>query len=110
MLDPDEDLGFDRGSGLPGHPDGLEFEAFDEEGALCLGRLYHSTEGGFIVTEEELAAGTGVQGDDRHLELPFPFDTAATMLRMAGESEKTIAEMKRRRNAPDCPTMRWTRS
>ena len=95
VFDPEEDLVFDRDVRLPGHPNGLEFKAFDEGEVLCLGQVYYSTGGGFIVTEEELAAGTDAQGDDRDLALPFPFDTAATMLQMASESGQTIAEMKR---------------
>ena len=95
VFDPDEDLVFDRGPRLPGHPNGFRFEAFDEGGGSCLSQVYYSTGGGFIVTEEALAAGVDAQGDDRPQALPYPFDTAATMLRMADESGQTIAEMKR---------------
>jgi len=96
-FDPDEDLVFDRGPPLPGHPNGLRFEAIDRDESSFLRQIYYSTGGGFIVTEEELAGrsdtgGAVPEGDRR---FPFPFATAAAMLEMAGESGKSIAEMKR---------------
>ena len=95
VFDPDEDIVFDRGPPLPGHPNGLTFQAIDQPGAARLSQIYYSTGGGFIVTAEELASGADGKGDNRDLRLPFPFDTAASMLQMAGKSGKTIAEMKR---------------
>ena len=95
-FDPNEDLVFDRGPSLPGHPNGLRFEALDADGGspyLC--QVYYSIGGGFIVTEEALASGTDRKGDDGGRQFPFPFDTAAAMLEMASASGKTIAEMKR---------------
>ena len=96
VFDPEEDLVFDRGPSLPGHPNGLRFEALDADGGspyLC--QVYYSIGGGFIVTEEALASGTDRKGDDGGRQFPFPFDTAAAMLEMASASGKTIAEMKR---------------
>ena len=95
VFDPDEDIVFDRGPPLPGHPNGLTFQAIDQSGAARLSQIYYSTGGGFIVTAEELASGADGKGDNRDLRLPFPFDTVASMLQMASESGKTIAEMKR---------------
>ena len=99
-FDPDEDLVFDRGPPLPGHPNGLRFEAIDRNGNPYLDQVYYSIGGGFIVTEEELAGaanakagGGGGAGDAA--EFPFPFDTAAAMLEMARASGMSIAEMKR---------------
>ena len=95
-FDPDADLVFDRGPPLPGHPNGLRFEAIDRDGISHLDQVYYSTGGGFIVTEEELAdAANAKAGGDADAEFPFPFDTAAAMLEMAGASGMSIAEMKR---------------
>ena len=94
-FDPDENLVFDRGPPLPGHPNGLKFQAFDRRDAPYLSQIYYSIGGGFIVTEEELASGmTGERGDP-DAWFPFPFDTVASMLEMACASGKSIAEMKR---------------
>ena len=96
VFDPDEDLVFDRGPSLPGHPNGLRFEALNGDGGgVYLGQVYYSIGGGFIVTEETLANGMDRKGDDEGRQFPFPFDAAAAMLQMAGESGKTIAAMKR---------------
>ena len=95
-FDPVEDLVFDRGPPLPGHPNGLRFEALDRDGSSYLDQVYYSTGGGFIVTEEELAdAANAKAGDDADAEFPFPFATAAAMLEMARASGMSIAEMKR---------------
>ena len=96
VFDPDEDLVFDRGPSLPGHPNGLRFEALDADGgSQYLSQVYYSIGGGFIVTEEALASGPDRKGDDEGRQFPFPFGTAAAMLEMASASGKTIAEMKR---------------
>ena len=95
---PRTDLVFDRGPPLPGHPNGLRFEAIDRDGISYLDQVYYSTGGGFIVTEEELAGAANTKakaGGDADAEFPFPFDTAAAMLEMAGASGMSIAEMKR---------------
>ena len=95
-FDPNEDLVFDRGPPLPGHPNGLRFQALDADGGSpYLSQVYYSIGGGFIVTEEALASGPDRKGDDEGRQFPFPFDTAAAMLEMASASGKTIAEMKR---------------
>ena len=95
-FDPDEDLVFDRGPPLPGHPNGLRFEAIGENGNRYLDQVYYSIGGGFIVTEEELAGAANAKaGDDEGAEFPFPFDTAAAMLEMACASGMSIAGMKR---------------
>ena len=97
VFDPGEDLVFDRGPPLPGHPNGLRFEAVDRHGSSCLDQVYYSIGGGFIVTGEELAdrSGGGGGGEDRAGQFPYPFDTVASMLEMARASGKSIAQMKR---------------
>ena len=97
-FDPDTDLVFDRGPPLPGHPNGLRLQAIDADESPYLDQVYYSIGGGFIVTEEELAGAANANakaGDDAGAEFPFPFDTAAAMLKMARASGMSIAEMKR---------------
>ena len=95
-FDPVEDLVFDRGPPLPGHPNGLRFEAIDRDEGSYLDQVYYSIGGGFIMTEEELANQSGAAGEDTEDErFPFPFDTAAAMLEMARVSGMSIAGMKR---------------
>ena len=95
VFDPDEDLVFDRGPPLPGHPNGLKFEALDGSGASCLSEVYYSIGGGFIVTGEELANRSDGGSEGHAGKFPYPFDTVASMLEMAGTNGTSIAEMKR---------------
>ena len=94
-FDADEDIVFDYGPPLPGHPNGMEFQALAADGTACLSRIYYSIGGGFIVTAEQLADGAGVEAGDPDSRHPFPFDNAASMLRLAGESGHSIAGMMR---------------
>ena len=94
IFEPDRDLVFDYGPPLPGHANGLILRAFRRDGSSCLSRTYYSIGGGFVLTEEELAADRG-SGQAQPTGIPYPFATAAQMLDMARASCKTIAEMKR---------------
>lgn len=93
-FDPESDLIFDFGPPLPGHANGLVFQALDNAGSVVLSETFYSIGGGFVVTaaeresppEEFKSASAG---------WPYPFHNAATMLRMARESGASIAEMKR---------------
>ena len=92
---PQRDLVFDKQTRMPLHPNGLQFSAFDESGALLLRRGYYSVGGGFVVSEAEMLAGT-TKASAGGPEVPHPFDSAAAMLAMAKRSGLSIAEMKRR--------------
>ena len=93
VFDPHHHIFFDYGPPLPGHPNGMEFHAIDAEGVGYLSQIYYSIGGGFIVTAEELGDGQASVGDDGGTPVPFPFEKAASMLRMADESSNSIAQM-----------------
>ncbi|OAM76092.1 L-serine ammonia-lyase [Devosia elaeis] len=90
---PAVDLVLDKTNPLPGHPNGLQFCAWDGDGQLLLRRIYYSIGGGFVLTAEELeamrTASPAVQ------DVPWPFADAAEMLDMARRSGLSIAAMKR---------------
>ncbi|MEO1239232.1 MAG: L-serine ammonia-lyase [Pseudomonadota bacterium] len=91
-FDPARDLVFDRRAPLPGHANGLRFEALDAEGDVILEEVYYSIGGGFVLTEAELAAG----GDtDAGPAVPYPFASAEDMLAMCAKAGKSIAQLKR---------------
>jgi L-serine dehydratase len=109
-FDPARDIVFDLGLPLPGHANGLIFEALDGNGTRVLAETYYSIGGGFIVTEDELArnkqarkdsaapvdkTATSASRDAAPADCPYPFDSAASMLAMAKESGLSIAAMKR---------------
>ncbi|MFP7571299.1 L-serine ammonia-lyase [Marivita sp. S2033] len=100
-FDPETDLRFDFGPNLPGHANAMILRATDKQGDVIAQETYFSIGGGFVMTEAELAAG---KDTDDGPPVPYPFKSAADMLRMASESGLTIAGMKRanelsRRNA-----------
>ncbi|MBI4046355.1 MAG: L-serine ammonia-lyase [Devosia nanyangense] len=92
---PAVDLVYDKQKAMPGHPNGLQFFAYDADGGLLLKRGYYSIGGGFVLEESELAA-LKTEPPRQATDVPFPFETAAQMLKMARESGLSIAEMKRR--------------
>ncbi|MFZ5963355.1 L-serine ammonia-lyase [Thalassococcus sp. BH17M4-6] len=91
-FDPASDLVFDYDRKLPGHANGMILMATDAQGDVVLQETYYSVGGGFVLTEDELAAG---KDTDDGAPVPFPFKSAAEMLAMAEESGLSIAQMKR---------------
>jgi L-serine dehydratase len=69
---------FHRRERLPLHSNGLRFTALDAEGAVLAQRVYYSVGGGFVVNHEGRAEG----GDDASTSVPYPFDSAAELLRL----------------------------
>ncbi|MEM1344500.1 MAG: L-serine ammonia-lyase [Pseudomonadota bacterium] len=92
-FDPETDLVFDFGPPLPGHANGLRFEAHDSEGNLYQHETYYSVGGGFVLSDAEL--GTPSQPSAAGAPVPYPFATASEMLAMAKRSDLSIAAMKR---------------
>ncbi|ODT66176.1 MAG: L-serine ammonia-lyase [Pelagibacterium sp. SCN 63-23] len=90
---PAVDLVLDRTTSLPGHPNGMQFCAWDGDGQLLLRRIYYSIGGGFVVTAEELDALRHASPSEA--DVPWPFADAAEMLDMARRSGLSIAAMKR---------------
>jgi L-serine dehydratase len=95
QFDPAKDLHFHRDqmypeAGVVTHPNGMRFRSFDADGSVLFSQVYYSVGGGFILTAEELAAGSA--GTKRR-EVPYPFSSADELLRLSGEHGLTIAEM-----------------
>ena len=97
-FDPKDGVVFDYGPALPGHANGMVLQAFDAAGNLHLTETYYSVGGGFVLTERELRT-TSVKGDDAASGRPYPFATAAEMLRMGESFGLSIAAMKRANEA-----------
>jgi L-serine dehydratase len=91
-FDPEADLRFDYGPPLPGHANGLILRATDPQGDVIVEETYYSIGGGFVLTAAELAQGRATEDGP---PVPYPFDTAEAMLRMARDSGLSIAAMKR---------------
>lgn len=89
---PREHLEFDYGPNLPGHANGMILKGTDAQGDVITQVTYYSIGGGFVLTEDELAAGAD---KDDGAPVPYPFKSAAEMLEMAMQSGLSIAQMKR---------------
>ena len=94
QFDPERDLQFDYGPALPGHANGLILRATDAQGDVILQETYYSIGGGFVLTAAELAETANGKKAAR-ADVPYPFDTADEMLRMARDSGLSVAAMKR---------------
>jgi L-serine dehydratase len=74
------------------HSNGMRFAAFDAEGAPLARNVYYSVGGGFVVDEKEAEhLGDPVEA----LRVPYPFASAAELLRHGEEAHKRIPEMMR---------------
>ncbi len=96
MFSAHDNIIFDTGTPLPEHPNGMIFELLNEQGETLISETYFSIGGGFISKAEEirqLVAPLKMQSMDT---IPYPFDSAQSMLDMSRQSGLSIAEMKRR--------------
>ena len=89
-FDPDRDLIFDYDHALPGHANGMQFFAFDDNDTLILHEIYYSIGGGFVKRSDEMTQ-TETSENNHH---PHPYTTAKDMLRIGQETGKSIAEMQ----------------
>lgn len=102
-FDPEHDIIFDYGPALNGHPNGMIFAALDDKKNVLLERIYYSTGGGFVYSEEELeAAKNGSEGSEAFLDVPHPFSNADEMLEMSEASGLSIAAMKAENERVQC--------
>lgn len=84
-----EDLIFHRKKVLPGHANGMQFSAFDKDDNLLLKKVYYSVGGGFVISDI-----TNTQPlKDKHLKLPFDFQSGDQLLQMAKESGLSISSL-----------------
>ncbi|BCW10528.1 L-serine dehydratase [Arthrobacter sp. NtRootA4] len=60
---------------LPAHPNGMRFQAFDNQGRMLSERVYYSVGGGFVVDEHDVG-----NSHPETTQLPYPFSDAEELL------------------------------
>jgi L-serine dehydratase len=75
---------------LPGHPNGMQFEALDANGREILVRRSYSVGGGFVVDEADLDA----PADRDRVAVPFAYASADDLVRMCAMSGHSISTLK----------------
>lgn len=93
-FDPREDLIFDFETMLPLHTNGMTFFAYSKSNELLLKREYYSIGGGFVADAAELKEMENAE-NAHPVNVPYPFENAEQMLKMAKQSGLSIAAMKR---------------
>jgi L-serine dehydratase len=76
------------------HSNGMVFSAFADAGERLARRVYYSVGGGFVVDEFEAAAGA-----HHDAPVPYPFNTAADLLRLTTETGCSVAGLMARNEA-----------
>ncbi|USR80152.1 L-serine ammonia-lyase [Arcanobacterium pinnipediorum] len=87
---PNTDIVLDGLHELPGHPNGMRLEAWDEEGNYLADQIYYSVGGGFIVSGDISPADPVVC---ETTDVPFPYETASDLLAHCAREGKSIAEI-----------------
>ena len=85
------DLVLEYGDPLPGHSNGMRFQAFDSAGNELANNIYYSIGGGFVADDADLAAPVDIR--EVAVDLPFAFHSAEEMLRLGKQSGLGIDEM-----------------
>jgi L-serine dehydratase len=89
-FDEPRDLVFRKTETLPGHSNGMRFTAFAGDGSVVDTQIYYSIGGGFISKEGEEDNSSSASA---RKEVPFPFSSAADLLRIGDETELSIWEI-----------------
>jgi L-serine dehydratase len=76
------------------HSNGMVFLAFDGSGEVLSRRVYYSVGGGFVVDEQETESGPR-----EDVAVPYAFNTADELVRLATEDQCSIAELMARNEA-----------
>jgi L-serine dehydratase len=85
-----EHLVLHRRKSLPGHPNGMRFSAFSDQGELLHQAVYYSVGGGFVVDEDAVGKDRISEDETR---LPFAFTTGEALLRLTQEHGLSISSL-----------------
>ncbi|MGB8861384.1 MAG: L-serine ammonia-lyase [Ilumatobacteraceae bacterium] len=89
-FDIESDIVIHADESLPGHPNGMMFEAFDRDGSVLMQHRYYSVGGGFVVDDDEIDAPI----DTSSQAVPHPYGSADELLAMCAAEGLSISEVK----------------
>ncbi len=92
QFDPETDLVFDYENALPLHPNGMSLLALSHDDQVVLSQQYFSIGGGFVATQEEMTASNKTNDN---AQVPYPFATAAEMLKTCKITGLSISQLKK---------------
>ncbi|MDO8653153.1 MAG: L-serine ammonia-lyase [Undibacterium sp.] len=95
-----EDLFWHKKEALPGHPNGMRFSLTRNDGSIY-DRVFYSTGGGFIYSEEELQGGNNPAAKSA-VKVPFPFGSMAELLAHGKSTDMSLASMLRANELVHC--------
>jgi L-serine dehydratase len=87
-FDPEADLVFNLTDLLPGHSNGMRFQALGADRAVLVERVFYSIGGGFVVEE-------GQAPETASARVPYPFETAAELLSLCETHSLSIVDIQR---------------
>ena len=94
-FDPEADIVFDYDTPSPGHPNGMKFAAFGDDGVAIAEEVYYSVGGGFVVTDADYIADAPAGGRLGEGGVPFAFESAEALLALCAREGMTVAEIVR---------------
>lgn len=96
-FDYEQDLIFHYDKVLPHHANGMCFTAYDRNGKQLLTKVYYSVGGGFVVDEEHYTGSMAdvitINSNEEVKKQPYPFSTAAELLKHCENNSKSIAQI-----------------
>ena len=90
QFNPATDIVFRKKKTLPGHPNGMEFLALDDNGNKVLSRRYYSVGGGFVVDDSDTSKVRILPAEP---EVPHSFRSAEEMLAHCDDQAMSISEL-----------------
>jgi len=89
-FDLEHDLVLHPDTTLPGHPNGMQFEAFDANDTLLIVHRSYSVGGGFVVDEADLDAPL----DTATVPVPHPFRSGQELLERCAAEDASISALQ----------------